>query len=233
MQRRNRPEAMDGHDLDPALLADDLRNLEVLNRFFGGRGIIRGRVAPLLDTLPAGSALSVLDIGSGAGDLCRVLVEECRRRRLKLRLYSLDAHGQIQEYARERLADCPEVRFLRGDGGRVPLQFGSVDLALCTLALHHFAEADARRVLGEMRRVTRRWAVVSDLSRGYAAYGGVWLATRLTPNPMTRFDGPVSVQRAFTHGELRALAAEAGWEEARLYSEAWFRMSLVCERPRP
>ena len=56
----------------------------------------------------------------------------------------------------------------------------------------------------------------------------VWLATRLMTNPMTRNDGPLSVQRAFTADELRVMADSAGWNDAALYLEPWFRMSLVA-----
>ena len=225
---------MDGADLDPQLLSSDLLNLEALNRFFGGRDVIRRRVAPLIARMKPGQCVTVLDLGSGSGDLCRVLVDECRKQGRLVRVLSLDAHPQIQEFARERCkASYPEIRFLRGDARKVPLQERSVDLALCTLALHHFREPDARAVLAEMSRVTRGWAVVSDLCRSRTAYAGVWAATRLTTNPMTRFDGPVSVQRAFTAPELVALAGEAGWTAPKLYREPWFRMTLVSTRETP
>jgi ubiquinone/menaquinone biosynthesis C-methylase UbiE len=234
MQRRNQAEAMDAPDLDPALLADDLRNLEILNRFFAGRSVVRRHLARVLGGAETARALSVVDVGSGAGDLCRVVVEECRRAGHPVRVVSLDAHAQIQAYARDQLrASYPEVRFLQGDARRMPLRDCSVDVTLCTLALHHFAEEDAVRVLSEMRRVTRNWAIVSDLCRSPHAYAGVWLATRLMPNPMTRHDGPVSVQRAFTAAELRDLAELAGWSGARICPEPWFRMSLVFRRGAP
>jgi len=221
---------MDQPDLDPGLLAEDLHNLEILNRFFGGRQAVLRRVSPLLETRPSMEPLAVLDIGSGAGDLCRVLVEACRRRSRPVRLWSLDVHPQVQEYARLQSAGYPEIRFLRADGTRVPLRDDSVDLALCTLALHHFAEEDAVAVLAEMARVTRRWAVVSDLCRSPHAYAGVWLATRFMPNPMTRHDGPVSVRRAFTLAELAELARRAGWTAPELHRDAWFRMSVVLRK---
>jgi ubiquinone/menaquinone biosynthesis C-methylase UbiE len=231
MERRNRPEAMDGADLDPALLADDLRNLEVLNRLFGGRDVIRRRVLPLIASSDPKDALTVLDIGSGSGDLCRFIVDACRERGRAVRLLSLDAHPQVQAVARDRCAGrYPEIRFVRGDGRLLPLRSGSVDLVLCTLALHHFAEADAEALLSEMGRVSRRWTVVSDLSRSPLAYVCVWFATRFMANPMTRFDGPVSVQRAFTGSELMGLAERAGWRSPAMFREPWFRMSVVLGR---
>lgn len=230
MQRVDLPEAMDGRGLDEALLAHDLRNLELLNRLFAGRSVVRKRVRPLLQSLPPGAEVRVLDIGSGAGDLCAALLELGRETGHLVRLTSLDAHPQIQSYARERLAG-DKVHFLRGDARAIPLRDGAFDLAICTLALHHFTREDAAAVLREMRRVSRRWAVVSDLTRGETAYGAVWLATRFTRNPMTRLDGPLSVQRAYTPEELQALGEAAGWFGARLVREPWFRMTLQFHHP--
>lgn len=231
MRRHNRPEEMDRPDLDRALLADDLRNLEVLNRLFGGRDVIRRRVLPLIRALEPGRELRVLDIGSGSGDLCRAIVDGCREAKRPVRLLSLDMHPLVQAVAVQRCAErYPEIRFLRGDGCRIPLRSGSVDLAVCTLALHHFTEADAVALLCEMTRVSRRWTVVSDLCRSRLAYAAVWTATRFMLNPMTRYDGPVSVERAFTMPELRNLSAQAGWRGAVSHREPWFRMSLVCAK---
>ncbi len=230
MRRLDQPEMMDQPGLAPELLAGDLRNLETLNRLFGGRGAVLRRARPLLAQVPRGQSLTVLDIASGAGDLCRALADEARRQHVPLQLYSLDVHPQIQAYARSRAGkEYPEIRYLRGDARSLPVRSEAVDLVLCTLALHHFPPEDAGQVLAEMRRVTRRWAVVSDLSRSVPAYAGVWLATRFMANPMTRFDGPVSVRRAYNEGELRALAEAAGWKAARFHPEPWFRMSLVYE----
>lgn len=228
MQRHFQPELMDGQGLDHALLADDLEKLETLNRLFGGRSVIQRYIPALLREVPDGATLTAIDLGSGAGDLCRALVEECRRGGRKCRVWSLDAHPQIQAYARDRCAPgYPEIRFLQGDARQVPLRDESVDLALCTLALHHFTDGDAVRVLAEMRRVARRIAFVSDLRRSRTAYLAVWAATRVTTNEMTRHDGPVSVQRAFTRRELEGLARRAGWANTRFQPEPWFRMSLV------
>jgi ubiquinone/menaquinone biosynthesis C-methylase UbiE len=232
LPRVNHKEAMDETGLDPALLAGDLRNLEVLNRFFGGAAVIRRHLPGLLAELPDGHPLLALDIGSGAGDLCRELVGVCRAHRRPVRLLSLDFHPQIQEYARESAAGFDEIRQVRADARALPFADRSFDLVLCTLALHHFAADDAAAVLGEMRRVARRWALVSDLCRSVPGYIGVWLATRLMRNPMTRNDGPLSVRRAFTGEELLGLAKRAGWEQPQLQGESWFRMSLLYRRPR-
>jgi SAM-dependent methyltransferase len=218
---------MDQPDVDAALLAEDLRNLEALNRFFGGRSAVLAPLRRVLAEARPRDALRVLDVGSGAGDLCRVVVEACREVKVPVRLWSLDFHPRTQAYARRGCRGYPEIAFVRGDARDLPIADGSVDVALCTLALHHFTEPDARRVLSELRRVSRGWAIVSDLCRSRAALAGVWLVSRLTRNRMTRHDAVVSVQRAFDRSELERLAQDAGWVSAEFQPQAWFRMAIT------
>jgi ubiquinone/menaquinone biosynthesis C-methylase UbiE len=233
MQRTFQEEAMDRPELFPQFLAGDLHNLEVLNTWFGGRGVVTRRLNRFLTGRPGAEPLSILDIGSGAGDLCRAMVDRCRTRGRPVRLCSLDLHPEIQSFARERSRrHYPEIRYVRGDATQLPIRDASVDLVCCTLALHHFAEPDAVRVLSEMRRVARGQVFVSDLERSRAAYVAVWFATRFTTNEMTRRDGPTSVARAFTGRELLTLATRAGWEKPRLQAEPWFRMTLTLDRIR-
>ena len=53
--------------------------------------------------------------------------------------------------------------------------------------------------------------VVNDLLRRRLSLGLVWLATRLLGcHPISRHDGPLSVRRAYSRDELRALAEKAG-----------------------
>jgi 2-polyprenyl-3-methyl-5-hydroxy-6-metoxy-1,4-benzoquinol methylase len=87
------------------------------------------------------------------------------------------------------------------------------DIVLCSLALHHFSDEDAVRVLKRCRELSRRFVLVSDLRRGLLLAVGVYLLTAFVfREPMTRYDGRLSAARAFSFGELRELAHEAGWQ---------------------
>jgi hypothetical protein len=62
-----------------------------------------------------------------------------------------------------------------------------------------------------MRGAARLGVIVNDLLRTRVSLALVWLATRLLArHPMSRHDGPLSVRRAYSPDELRALAARAG-----------------------
>ena len=93
------------------------------------------------------------------------------------------------------------------DGGH------TYDLVCCSLALHHFSEDNAIKLLRHCQELSHRFVLVADLERSFATSAGVWLVTAfLYPDPMTRYDGRLSARRAFSWNELRNLAIAAGWQ---------------------
>jgi len=87
------------------------------------------------------------------------------------------------------------------------------DIALCTLALHHFSDEEAVRVLRRCRELSRKFVLVSDLRRGLVATAGVYFLTALIfREPMTRYDARLSAARAFSFAEFIDLARRADWK---------------------
>jgi hypothetical protein len=54
---------------DPAVVAESLRNIARSNRWFGGARAVRHGLARRLAGAPRSRALTLLDVGTGAGDL--------------------------------------------------------------------------------------------------------------------------------------------------------------------
>ena len=87
------------------------------------------------------------------------------------------------------------------------------DISLCSLALHHFSDDDAAKLLRRCGALSKRFVLVSDLRRGFLLRAGVYMLTELIfREPMTRFDARLSAQRAFSFVEMRELAIHAGWK---------------------
>ena len=105
---------------------------------------------------------------------------------------------------------------------------GSFDLVLSSQMLHHFSENDIINLLRGWSRVARRAIIVCDLVRHPVAYHGIRLVTKaLTRNIMTRTDGPLSVQRAFTLDEWRDLFERAGIGPFQLFPKFPFRQITI------
>ena len=95
-------------------------------------------------------------------------------------------------------ADYPEISYHEANVLEWDCPQG-YDIALCSLALHHFSDDDAVRVLRRCRELSKRFVLVSDLRRGFLLRSGVYILTALIfREPMTRFDARLSAQRAFS-----------------------------------
>ena len=114
------------------------------------------------------------------------------------------------------------------DGFELPFPDRNFDFVICSKTLHHFTEQQAVRLLKEAARVTRRGLLILDLRRSWIAYALIGILSRLfTRNRLTRYDGPLSVLKAFTPAEFTALAGEAGVPGFKIVREPFWLMVLV------
>lgn len=204
------PELMDRPQPVTPELATDLRNLVSLNRWFGSHWLLRKFLSQWLS---ADRPYRVLDLATGAGDLPRVMVEWARQHGVSLQVDAVDANPSTLEIAREASRDFPEITFLR-DNVLTFAPAHTYDLVCCSLALHHFSEDDAVRLLRRCRELSHGFTLVSDLERSFSTLVGVHaLTTLFYREPMTRADAIASAHRAFSFREFRALAEAAGWSD--------------------
>jgi SAM-dependent methyltransferase len=209
MKRSTEKEMMDLPGQPKELLADDLHNLRIINRYLGSyRNVLRG-LARLVDEHKL-HRFTLLDIGTGSGDIPTVIARWARRQQIAARISGLEREAVTVEEAVERTRSFPEITIVRGDGMAPPFGAGSFDFVLASQLLHHFKDEQIIAVLRTWARLARRGIIVSDLVRHPVAYHGIRLLTKgFTRNMMTRTDAPLSVQRACTISEWRELFRRA------------------------
>jgi ubiquinone/menaquinone biosynthesis C-methylase UbiE len=229
--RRTAAELLDEPCIGASALAGNLDDLHRANRWLGGLALVRRLLWPAIAALPPDETVRVLDVGTGGADVPRTLVAWARRERRRLTVVGLDRSAPVLAYAGARIRGESAVRLVRADADALPFGPGSFDYVLCCLTLHHLAPAEAVAALAGWAQVARRAVVVVDLERSWPGYVGTWLWSRAcTANPLTRHDGPLSVLRAYTAGELRALTAAAGLARVEIYRLPLFRLALVARR---
>jgi SAM-dependent methyltransferase len=211
MKRRfdpHEPELMDRPDASPEELAAALGSLRDLNRYFGSHRVV---LKFLKRWIKPGDRLRVVDLATGSADIPRLVADYARKIGAEVEIVAVDFQAATLEMARQMSAGYREITC---EGADV-LTFDAAepfDIVICSLALHHFSEEDAVRLLRRARELSRRFVLISDLRRGVLATLGVALLTGLIfRDRMTRNDGRVSAAAAFSHDELRALAIRAGW----------------------
>ena len=159
-----------------------------------------------------GARMRVVDLATGSGDIPRLLVDHARMIGAQIEIDAVDRQPATLEIARGLSAGYPEISYHAAN----ILEWDSpqgYDIALCSLVLHHFSDDDAVKLLRRSRELSKRFVLVSDLRRGRLLLAGVYILTALIfREPMTRFDARLSAERAFSFGEVREFAIQAGWK---------------------
>jgi ubiquinone/menaquinone biosynthesis C-methylase UbiE len=198
-------ELLDDPDAAPALVCESLRNIGRANRWFGGAAAVRFGLAHAFAGAPA-TSFTLLDVGTGLGDLPRMAGAWARDRGITLTPVGLERHT-----AAARLARSLGLPTVIGDAAMLPFASRSIDLVLLSQVAHHFAPAAIVHLLRECQRVARRAVIVTDLRRSALAAVGFSMAARLLGfDAATLRDGVTSLRRGFTTRSLAALLREAG-----------------------
>lgn len=220
-ERAARSELIDRGGHDPGELSRSLDHVAAVNRFLGGDRALRRHLSPLRTTRPDAR---VLDVGTGNGRVLASILRWARRGGARWRGVGLELSPEMLAAAGP--AGAPAL--VRGDGLSLPFADASFDAVLCTLTLHHFRDDTAADLVAEMARVSRGVVVVNDLERCLPNYMAARLlaVTWWRGNALTRHDGPLSVLRGWTPGELERIARAAGLEGARVVRRFPFRLIL-------
>ena len=208
-------------------MKESLADIRVVNRYLGSR-------RALLKHLSAKTAglrvLKVLDIGTASADLPVAVVDWARGRGIGVDITAVDSNNRSIELARRQTAGYPEIKLEVADGSNLPFPDGSFDYVLCSKTLHHMNEQQAVRMIAEMLRVARHGFIIMDLRRSWIAYALIRILTTLfSRNRITRYDGPLSVLKAFTAAELAALASAAGAGSFAISREPFWLLVLSGE----
>jgi SAM-dependent methyltransferase len=204
--RRRGIELLDDPSTDTALATRSLQDVARSNRWFGGANAVIAELVPVLAAARGRSApLTLLDVGTGAGDIPELARRIADRGGVHLLTMGLEVTPALAAASRPRSGDA-----IAGDALALPFADRSVDIVACSQVLHHFEAADGARLLAEMNRVARVRVIVADIRRAWAAAAGLWVGSwALGFHPVSRHDGVVSVLRGFRAAELSAAVVAA------------------------
>lgn len=233
MKRRVDPEFIDDPATPTERLEYLLRCVRTVNRRMGG-------ISMLLDSLKAWSSrwprdreITLLDIGTGSGDIPLAAVEWAERAGFRLRAVGIDASPRVLDVARRLCRHRSDVEFVELDamsllGATSPYGPESFDYVHAGMFVHHLDDDTVPRMLRAMNEVARAGIIWNDLIRTIRGYAVTWLATIGQP---IRHDCLASLRAGFNEREALDLALRAGIDYAR-YRERYNvqRFSVAGEK---
>lgn len=218
-KRRYDIELLDSHSDDEQLVLRTVADIRRSNRVLQGTRAAVAELALHFAQLPEHATL--LDVGTGHGDVPRAAVRAARARNITLTTVGLDSVPVLAQCASHSVSYT-----VCGDGLTLPFGSASVDIAMCSQTLHHFRSEEETALLRELNRVARVAVVVSDLRRSWFAAGGFWIASFLLRfHRVTRHDGVLSVLRGYTPEELSNAVFEAVGVKPSVHRRIGFRVT--------
>ena len=218
-------EIMDDPDCDAETLRRTYANFRYVNAVVSGlRHTYRRDIRPRLS---ATAETSLLDIGSGGGDVARSLARWAARDGLRLTVTAIDPDARAHDYASSRPA-LPGLEFRRALSSDLVAAGERFDIVLSNHVLHHLSGTELGALLVDSERLARGLALHGDIERAPLAYLGFGLGTwPFFRRSFIRADGLTSIRRSFTWRELAAVAP-LGWSVRR---EVPYRLMLRWQAP--
>jgi ubiquinone/menaquinone biosynthesis C-methylase UbiE len=218
MKRSVTAELLDDDLGTPQEIAASLCDLRHINDWFGGTWTtttLFRRVARCAHL----SNLSVLEVGSGLGDVPLAAQRALARHGIEMKVTLLDRlwshlpHGGVASVS--------------GDAMQLPFRNGAFDVVSCSLFAHHFEPPALQRFVTEALRVSRQAVLINDLVRNRLHLAMVYLGLPLFRSRITWNDAPASVRRAYTVHEMRSILAKVPARRIDISRHFLFRMGVL------
>ena len=206
-RRSSQLEIMDDLQLKGPELGHLLNDLARVNRYLGGNRTVTQGINGLLEGVVTKEPIVVVDLGCGDGELLRHLSRWFKKRGIPFKGMGIDANRHILELAENRSLDFQDITYRNLDIFDTTANWPQMDIAVCSLFLHHFGDEQIISILNKFCTQCRLGIVISDLERNRMALQLFRLvAPVFTRSSIARHDGQVSIARGFTRHELDQLA---------------------------
>ncbi len=219
-------EEMDRPDCDLDRLDRTYAQFGLVNAVVSGwRGTYTSLLRP---TFSRDRVNTLLDVGSGGGDVPRALARWARLDGFDLEVTAIDPDERAHAYA-TRLPPLPGLTFRRALSSELVAEGSTFDAVVSNHVLHHLDADEFNGLLDDSEQLARRVAVHSDIARHPAGYALFSVGTLPLPGSFIREDGLTSIRRSYTPDELRtAVTGRDTWE---VRTRVPFINLLVLERP--
>lgn len=226
--RSYKKELLDQPGIPFDAVADNMRELNFINKWLGGHSI---SIAGFKKLLGKKKEISVCEIGCGGGDNLSKIYNFCKKRNIKLQLTGIDINRQCIAFARKNM-EGQNATFIISDYREINFREQRPDIIFSSLFCHHFTDEELVEMLHWMKQNSALGFIINDLQRHPLAYNFIKGATRLfSKSYLVKNDAPLSVLRGFKKKEWQKIFKKAGIDN---YSIEWkwaFRFLITSPQP--
>jgi SAM-dependent methyltransferase len=221
MQRRVIAELLDDDLGSPEEIASSLRDLRHINAWFGGTRTTKLLLRKVAERTGV-KELSLLEIGSGAGDVPLSAKRSLINDGISVNVTLLD----------RRCTHLPanSTPSVCSDAMRLPFRESTFDVVSCSLFAHHFDPEQLRLLAAEALRVSRRAVLINDLIRSRLHLLLVYFGLPLFRSRITWHDAPASVRAAYTVPEMTAILTALPLRPPSVSRHLLFRMGVILSK---
>lgn len=224
--RSEQKELLDEDTIKTEDLFQNLRELDVINKYLGGYKASRSGLNMILRD---SSVKTLLDIGFGGGDSIKQLANISIKNKIQMFFYGVDLKQDCVDYASKNLEHLPNTKLICDDYRNISADLlKEVDLIHCSLFLHHLKDEEIVSLF-QFARANKCMLLANDLHRNRIAYYSIkWLTAIFSRSYLVKNDAAISVTRGFKKRELLALLEKSGFTD---YSVTWswaFRYIVIA-----
>lgn len=232
--RIDQPELLDSGIGSQSDVRQNLADLWRINRHLGGLSSLKRHLYPRLRN--STHRLVCLDIGTGSAQIPLKIEQWAKRHNLQLEMLALDFSARNLRVGQQHLTSTPlsHILLIQANAHVLPFAPNSVDYVISSLFLHHLNPEQVLAFLRSAFRIARKGLIMTDLTRGWLPLVAFKIIQPIFARSyLTRYDGAVSIRRAYTRAELLSLAKTADLPNASIsvYPNWPWRMTLIAEKP--
>lgn len=222
--RAYQKELLDAEDIPFVDIKQNLKELDIINRWLGGHKITVDAFKALLK---GRTKISVCEIGCGGGDNLVAINKFCRKKNIDVSITGIDIKEECIDYAKSRKALPENVKWITSDYQKIVFDT-KPDIIFSSLFCHHFKDEELIYQFNWMKQNCSVGFFINDLHRNFLAYYSIKILTSLfSKSYLVKNDAPLSVARGFLRNELKTLCDRALVEKAVVIWKWAFRYLVI------
>ena len=225
--RSYQKELLDADDIPFGDIAQNLKELNIINSRLGGHAITIKGIQPFIKDK---ANLVICEIGCGGGDNLFAIYKYCVKKNVPVSFIGIDLNADCIAYAKQQYPQLP-CKWIGSDYSVVHFGDDKPDIIFSSLFCHHFTDEQLVSMLQWLQQNSRKGFFINDLHRHWLAYYLIKYITKFfSKSYLVKNDACLSVARGFTKNDWKQLFQKAGIDKYGIKWKWAFRYLITCNK---